>query len=66
MICVVRKLTPIASLNVADKLALYLKVNNITNEEIYSPPYGGSDGYDIEWPGTNFRFGIRYRFSKSE
>ena len=59
------KLDAFASVNIAEKLGLYLKVNNITNEEIYSPPYGGSDGYDIEWPGTNVRFGIRYQFSKS-
>ena len=57
------KLDLTASARLLDKkLTLALKVANLLDADIYSPPYGGSDGYDIEWPGRTLRFSANYRF----
>ena len=50
-----------AGAELMSKLDLNLKVRNLFDADIYSPPYGGSDGYDIEWPGITFDIGLRYR-----
>ncbi len=50
------------SLMSSKKLVITAKVNNLLDNKIYSPPYGGSSGYDIEWPGLTFRAGIGYSF----
>ncbi len=40
-----------------------LKLANVFNNQFYSPPFGGSDGFDAEWPGFNFRLAAVYRFN---
>ncbi|MCP4522043.1 MAG: TonB-dependent receptor [Cytophagales bacterium] len=44
------------------KLTLMFKVNNVLNSKIYSPPYGGSDQYDVEWMGRNYRLSATFIF----
>lgn len=51
-----------ARTELAEKLDFTLKINNVFDADIYSPPYGGPEGYDIEWPGITFDVGLRYRF----
>jgi hypothetical protein len=46
----------------SNNLHLTLKVANLLNSSIYSPPYGGSQGYDIEWTGITYRIGAVYKF----
>ena len=46
-----------------EKVILNAKINNVFNSKFYSPPFGGSDGYDFEWPGMNFRIAAIYRFN---
>lgn len=43
-------------------LHLTLKVANLLNSKIYSPPFGGSTDYDIEWTGMTYRVGAIYKF----
>jgi outer membrane receptor for ferrienterochelin and colicin len=52
-----------ARAKIANKLDFDFKVNNILNSRIYSPPYSSPTKYDIEWPGTTFSIGVRYRFN---
>lgn len=56
------KMDIFARAKIAEKFDIDFRVNNILNQQIYSPPYGGSDGYDIEWMGTVFSIGARYSF----
>ena len=51
-----------AGAELMSKLDLTLKVRNLFDADIYSPPYGDPTGYDIEWPGITFDLGVRYRF----
>lgn len=44
------------------RLTLMLKVNNVLNSKIYSPPYGGSAGYDVEWMGRTYRVSANFQF----
>ncbi|MCP4522321.1 MAG: TonB-dependent receptor plug domain-containing protein [Cytophagales bacterium] len=46
------------------RLTINVRVSNLLGAQIYSPPYGGSDGYDVEWAGTTFRVGVSYNFAK--
>ena len=57
------KLDLFARAKIANKLDFDFKVNNILNSRIYSPPYSSPTKYDIEWPGTTFSIGVRYRFN---
>lgn len=56
------KMDIFARAKIAKKFDLDFRVNNILNQKIYSPPYGGADGYDIEWMGTVFSIGAKYTF----
>lgn len=51
-----------AGVELAQKLDFNLKIRNLFDADIYSPPYGDPAGYDIEWPGMTFDVGLRYRF----
>jgi outer membrane receptor for ferrienterochelin and colicins len=51
-----------AGAQLANKLDFTVKVRNLFDADIYSPPYGNSAAYDIEWPGITFDVGLRYRF----
>ncbi|MBT1704055.1 TonB-dependent receptor plug domain-containing protein [Chryseosolibacter indicus] len=43
-------------------LSLKASVNNVFDTNIYSPPFGGQQDYDAQWPGRNVRIGLRYNF----
>ena len=45
-----------------NNLHLTLKVANLLNSKIYSPPFGGPTGYDAEWTGVTYRIGAIYKF----
>jgi outer membrane receptor for ferrienterochelin and colicin len=55
------KLDLFARANIIKKLDFDIRVNNILNQQIYSPPYGAPKYYDAEWRGTMFSVGLRYR-----
>ena len=46
-----------------NKLDFDLRIQNLLNEDIYSPPYGNSTGYDAHWTGLTFNIGLRYKFN---
>lgn len=56
------KLDAFASAKIYKGLSVSANANNLTDANIYSPPYGGSDGYDIEWPGRNYRVSLKLNF----
>jgi len=43
-------------------LSFDVKVNNVLNQKIYSPPFGRPTHYDMEWPGITFMAGVKYAF----
>ncbi len=45
-----------------NKLQLTLRLDNLLNSKIYSPPYLHNTGYDTEWAGLTFRAGAVFKF----
>ncbi len=45
-----------------NKCIVTARMANALGSKIYSPPYGGADGYDAEWPGRLLRLSARYNF----
>jgi len=45
-----------------DNLDFDVRLQNVLNEKIYSPPYSYPTGYDLEWFGLTFNLGLRYKF----
>lgn len=44
------------------KLRATARVSNLLGSKIYSTPYGGSSGYDAQWPGRTLRLAVNYTF----
>ncbi len=51
-----------ANFKPTENLRIGLKTMNLLDSNIYSPPYGGSGGYDVQWPGRQIRAEIKYIF----
>jgi outer membrane receptor for ferrienterochelin and colicins len=56
------KLNVYGSVTVLKGLSLNGSVNNIFDSTIYSPPFGGQQEYDAQWPGRVVRLGAVYTF----
>jgi len=56
------KLDMFAKFFVIKGLSFDVKVNNVLNQKIYSPPFGRPTHYDMEWPGITFMAGVKYVF----
>lgn len=51
-----------ANARVYKGLSVSVNINNVTNNQIFSPPYGGAEDFDAEAPGANFRIAATYKF----
>jgi outer membrane receptor for ferrienterochelin and colicin len=56
------KLNFYGSVTLLKGLSLNGSINNIFDSTIYSPPFGGQQEYDAQWPGRVVRVGVIYAF----
>ena len=52
----------LANYKITDQLKLSVKVNNLLNSTIYSPPYSGDGNYDVEWDKRILLAKLKYTF----
>lgn len=55
------KLDVFSTIRLSSKFSLNLRVMNVLDRRIYSPPFDNPGGYDVEWPGRAFRVELLFR-----
>ena len=53
-----------ATYNPTERISIIGRTTNLLNADIYSPPFGGADNFDAEWPGRILSLEARYRIRK--
>ena len=56
------KLDVFSRIHLSRRFAFDLKVGNVFDQAIYSPPFDNPEKYDIEWPGRTFRAELVIRY----
>lgn len=55
------KLDVFSTIRLSSKFSLNLRVMNLLDRRIYSPPFDNPADYDVEWPGRAFRVELLFR-----
>lgn len=55
------KLDVFSTIWLSSKFSLNLRVSDLLDRRIYSPPFDNPVGYDVEWPGRTFRLELLIR-----